>query len=361
LTGESGALDRLCAAEVRRGATPGASWWVGDERGPIATGVTGNAALLPAPEPLRPGTPFDLASVTKPVATALLASMLAHEGKLSWDETLGTVFAELSGTRFAPASLRDCATHRAGFPAWAPLYASGATPSDYVRAIAAVSPHGAPGDTLYSDLGYLLLGFAVERAGEAPLDRLFDARIARPLGLRRCGFPGAGPAFADAAATEMRRDFERTLAGEGVRCDHVLTDVPRGQVHDGNAWGIGGIAGHAGLFGLASDVAAIGVAMLDPSRLGLLASDLDALLRPDAGGVATRTAGFMRAAEADSVRGVLPDDAVGHWGFTGTSLWIDVSRPRVYVLLTNRVHPGVPAKSFVETRRAFHTAAAGLP
>jgi len=360
LTQGSAALDRLCAAEVRRGATPGASWWVGDAHGPIAAGATGSAVLVPAPEPLLPDTPFDLASVTKPVATALLAAMLVRERKLGWDETLGGAFPELAGSAFASASFRDCATHRAGFPAWAPLYASGATPADYVRAIAAVSPHGALGETLYSDLGYLLLGFAVERAGGAPLNRLFDARIARPLGLRRCGYPGTGRAFADAAATESRRDFERSLAGESVRCDRVLTDVPRGQVHDGNAWGIGGVAGHAGLFGLPADVAAIAIAMLDPPRIGLAPGDLDVMLRPDPRRVATRTVGFMRAADSDSVRGVLPDDAVGHWGFTGTSLWVDLARPRIYVLLTNRVHPRVPAESFVETRRAFHTAAAGL-
>ena len=147
---------------------------------------------------------------------------------------------------------------------------------------------------------------------------------------------------------------------DGARCDRVLTEVPRGQVHDGNAWGLGGVAGHAGLFGTAAAVASIAVALIDPLRLGLIAGDLDPMMEPDAGGDGSRTVGFLLAKDSDSVRGVLPDDAVGHWGFTGTSVWIDRERPRVYVLLTNRVHPTVPREPFTATRRAFHAIASAL-
>ena len=123
---------------------------------------------------------------------------------------------------------------------------------------------------------------------------------------------------------------------------------------------MGGVAGHAGLFGTAADVAAIALAILEPRRLGLNAGSLVPMLRPVAEGAGIRTVGFIRAADAESVRGVLPDDAVGHLGFTGTSLWIDVKRPRVYVLLTNRVHPEVPKEPFTTTRRAFHALASTL-
>lgn len=352
-------LREFLRSEIERGAMPGAAWWVGDPGGPAATGALGHAALMPEPVPLAFETPFDLASLTKPLATALLAVLLEREGRLSLNAPLGSIFPELQASPYGRATLKDAATHRAGFPAWTPLYLAGTTQKAYRAAIAASPRRNEPGETLYSDLGYLLLGWAVELASGASLDRLFDERVATPLGLARCGFPGVTAAFADAAATELRRDFEQTLAGQSARCEPVLTEVVRGRVHDGNAYGLGGVAGHAGLFGSASDVAAIAGALVDPGRLGLPAGTFDAILRPDTRQSGARTIGLLRAADSESVLGVLPDDAVGHWGFTGTSVWIDPARPRIYVLLTNRVHPAVPKEPFTTTRRAFHLRASG--
>jgi CubicO group peptidase (beta-lactamase class C family) len=214
--------------------------------------------------------------------------------------------------------------------------------------------------TLYSDLGYIVLGFAVEQASGVSLDRLFAERIAIPLGLARCGFPGRSGLFGDAVATERGNAYEKELAGPGARSFPFRSHVLRGEVHDGNAWSLGGVAGHAGLFGSVADVAAIALAILDPRRLGLAEGALDAMLRPVAEGPGSRTIGLLRARDAESVRDILPDDAVGHFGFTGTSLWIDAARPRVYVLLTNRVHPRVPERTFTSTRRPFHALAATI-
>ena len=353
-------LSALVAAEIERGATPGAAWWVGDANGPVASGGWGHAAVEPAPDPLRPDTPFDLASLTKPLATAVLATILDREGRLSLDATLGAVFPDLAGSEFARATLREAAAHRAGFPPWIPLGMSGTTREAYVARIATCERHAQPGETVYSDLGYILLGFAVEDAAAVPLDALFARRIAAPLGLSRCGFPGRGAAFADAAATERGGYYERELAGAAARPDRFRAAIRRGEVHDGNCWALGGVAGHAGLFAPAAEVAACALALLEPQRVGLPGGALDAMFRPVADSPAARTIGFSRASDAASVSGHLPDDAVGHSGFTGTSLWIDASRPRVYVLLTNRVHPTVPAQPFTATRRAFHALAAEL-
>ena len=353
-------LGAFLAAEVRRGAMPGAAWWVGDARGAIAAGANGHAAIEPDFVPLTKDAPFDLASLTKPLATALLATILDREGRLSLETPLGAVFPELRASPFGGETLRDAAAHRAGFPAWVALYVAETTRDGYLKAIASCERQGAARETLYSDLGYILLGFAVEKAAGVPLDRLFAERIARPLGLARCGFSGRTGLFTDAAATERGSAYERALAGASARDIHFRAEIPRGQVHDGNAWGIGGIAGHAGLFGAAKDVAAIALAILDPTRIGLDAGALDPMLRPVEEGPGIRTVGFVCAKDTESVRGILPDGAVGHLGFTGTSLWIDAMRPRVYVLLTNRVHPLVPQVPFVATRREFHRLAVGL-
>jgi CubicO group peptidase (beta-lactamase class C family) len=339
---------------------PGAAWWVGDAGRVTASGALGHAALEPAAIPLTFDTPFDLASLTKPLATALLALILDGERRLDLDTRLSDIFSELSASPLGGATLREVAAHRAGFPAWTPLYVAGTTPEAYVAAIAACESRGGTTGTLYSDPGYILLGFAVERAGGATLEDLFAERIARPLGLARCGFAGRTARFADAAATERGNAYERELAGPTAVGYPFRRELIRGQVHDGNAWGLGGIAGHAGLFGTAADVAAIALAILDPRRLGLGAYALAPMLRPVAAGAGMRTVGFLCAKDSETVGGVLPDDAVGHMGFTGTSLWIDAARPRIYVLLANRVHPVVPRVPFTATRRAFHELAAAL-
>jgi serine-type D-Ala-D-Ala carboxypeptidase len=350
-------VSHVIRGEIRNGAMPGAAWWVGDARGACASGCAGHAVSAPDPVPVKPETPFDLASLTKPLATALLATMLDREGRLRLDAPLRTAFPELGTSPYGAATLRDAAAHRAGFPAWAPLYLTGTTRESYVAAIAACEPHGPVGQTLYSDLGYILLGFALERAADTSLDALFAERIARPSGLSRCGFASGGRVFSDAAATERQRSFEESLAGPSPQ---LRAEIPRGQVHDGNAWGLLGVAGHAGLFGTAEEVSAIALAILDPPRLGLPVGALDGMLHPVAAETGARTVGFLRANDADSVRGLLPDAAVGHMGFTGTSVWIDPARPRVYTLLTNRVHPRVPTEPFTPTRRAFHAAAAAV-
>jgi CubicO group peptidase (beta-lactamase class C family) len=357
------AFDPLAAflvAEIDRGATPGAAWWVGDTGGAIATGAIGHATIEPDRVPLTVDLPFDLASLTKPLATALLATILARERRLNFETRIGAVIPELRTSPFGEATLADAAAHRAGFPAWAALYLAGTSRQAYLNAIAASDRKGAPGETLYSDLGYLVLGFALERAVGAPLDRLFDERVAGPLGLLRCGFAAQTGRFSDAAATERGNAYERELAGPAVDANRFRREIPRGQVNDGNAWGLGGIAGNAGLFGAVADVASIALAILDPPRIGLPADALEAMLRPASEGAGARTVGFLRAVDAEAVRGVLPDDAVGHLGFTGTSVWIDAKRQRVYVLLTNRIHPRVPREPFTATRQGFHRIAAGL-
>jgi CubicO group peptidase (beta-lactamase class C family) len=328
---------------------PGASWWVGGPEGAVSSGAVGEATEA---------TPYDLASLTKPLATSLLAVILEREGRLSLGVTLGAAFPELRSTPYAAATLKDAAFHRAGFPAWKPLYLDGATREDYVASIAATGPAGPSGATLYSDLGYLLLGFAIERAGGAALDRLFEERVARPLSLPRCGFAGRSDRFRDAAPTERGNAYERRLAGPEAPADRFRDELIRGAVHDGNAWGLGGVAGHAGLFGTAVEVARIALALLEPPRLGRPRGSFEAMLGPsDAGG---RTLGMLSAQHTESVRGILADDAVGHFGFTGTSLWIEPSSSRVYVLLTNRVHPAVPPYDFIATRRGFHSAAVSV-
>ena len=203
----------------------------------------------------------------------------------------------------------------------------------------------------YSDLGYILLGVAIERAASVTLDRLFAERIAAPLGLKRTAFASAGSSFGDAAATERGNAYERALAGE-VGAAHVWrSQLIRGEVHDANAHGLGGVAGHAGLFGPVDEVARLAGELLDPRTLPI---DREAHARLVGRAVDGRTIGFVTAARAKAACGILPDDAPGHTGFTGTSVWLDPGRRGVYVLLAHRIHPRVGPRDFSPVRRGFH-------
>jgi CubicO group peptidase (beta-lactamase class C family) len=342
------------AARCADGRMPGAAWWVGTaeaDRAPVSCGSVGHATLEPRAEPLEDETPFDLASLTKPLATATLAVLLEQDGRIDLDSPLRDHLPELANSPLGASSLLVLARHQSGLPAWSPLSVTARTKSEFISAIEACPLAVKPGVILYSDLGYILLGFALERAARSTLDRLFSDRVARPLDLLRTAFPAGEREFRKAAATERGNAFERAMAGERGTGHPWRERLLRGEVHDANAHALGGVAGHAGLFGPVGEVARLAGEILAPRRLPLGGVAQRRLLRPAGGG---RTVGWVVAAGSSAARGILADDAPGHTGFTGTSVWLDLDRRGVLVLLTNRVHPSVPDSGFQTVRRGFH-------
>ena len=352
-------IRRFLAARVDEGWMAGAAWWVEGPRGPIDHGAVGWAARAPRPVALEETTPFDLASLTKPLCTALLLVLLEGEDRIDPTRPVAEWLDELGGSWVGRASLLDLGSHTARLEAWRPLYLGASDAPGYLAQIAGTRPAVPVGQTLYSDLGYLLLGLVLERATGRGLDRLFLERVARPLGLVRLGFAGRGGSFTDAAATERGNAHEKVLAGRAGAGHRFRTEVLRGEVHDGNAHGLGGVAGHAGLFGTVADVAAVGRETLHPGAIPLVPSARRRLLvaRSACG---ARTVGYVMAAHSRAARGILPDSAPGHTGFTGTSLWLDPGAGMQFILLTNRVHPEVGARDFHRVRRAFHRLALGM-
>lgn len=332
----------------------GAAWWVElDAVAPFA-GHAGAAVREPTAEPLRRDTPFDLASLTKPLATAPLVLMLADDGRLDPDAPIAEVLAELHGSPWGDATPLELARHCSGLPAWRPLCAAAGDLAGYVERIAAEPPAVPRGTTLYSDLGYVLLGAIVERLAGEPLDRVFVRRIAGPAGVAgRVRFPR--DPWPGAAATEDGNRYERAMAGE-AGADHAWREGPiRGVVHDANAAALGGVAGHAGLFGTLEATARLVRELRSGTHVRLRETARRLWSRPERDG--RRSVGLQAADDSAAARGVLPDDAPGHTGFTGTSLWLDPCGPErggFCLLLTNRIHPRVPAASFQPVRRAFH-------
>jgi serine-type D-Ala-D-Ala carboxypeptidase len=306
-------------------------------------------------------TPFDLASVTKPF-TALAMARLERAGALSRHERLDAVLPELAGTAAASAPLDLLAAHRAGLEGhgglYAPLLRGGVVDPEEARLSAAnMRRADCKGDPpaegfppVYSDLGYLLLGEAIARRGGAPLDEVIAREITRPLHL----------AIGSARVARARDpQFDARVAPTEIV--PFRGGLVRGDVHDENAWAVGGhgACGHAGLFGDALSVVGLGVALLSAlagERMSWLSpEDLQPLLRARPGG--TLLAGFdARSEDSPSSGARLGPRTFGHLGFTGTSLWIDPDACFAAALLTNRVHPIRTALAIRSARPAAYDA-----
>lgn len=307
-----------------------------------AAPVYGAAGALPEGE-ANPDTLFDLASVSKPIVACTLLRLVAR-AELDLRAPLGALLDEARGTASEHAPLELLLAHRAGLEAhralFAPLFAGRAVVKrDALRAAASARRADCPGAAptagfppVYSDLGYVLLGAALEQVKGQPLEQIVEQEVTLPLGL----------ALGSARQLRHRRaSFARDVAPtEVVR---ARGGCVRGVVHDENAWALSGhgVSGHAGLFGTVHDVLGFGAALLQAlsGRSSWLARDaLWTLVRPRPGG--TLRAGFDGKSEGVSSAGALSGpETFGHLGFTGTSLWCDPGAGLASVLLTNRVHP----------------------
>ncbi len=315
------------------------------------------------PRPLAATDRFDVASLTKVMATGTLCARLAAEGALPLDAPAARWLPGFRGDK-AAVTLRHLLAHASGLPPWRPLHAAvpaGAAPAAAeaaVEAAIAAEPLLAPPGTraAYSDLGFVALGIALSRLAGAPLERLCEERVLRPLGLGATSF-AAGPGGRERARREGAA-FVPTVVRE-------TGEERLGEVHDENARALGGVAGHAGLFSTAADVAALGAAWIEAlsGRSALLPAATAALFAaPDA------TPGSSRALAWDRPSGESPAigsrlgrgsrGAIGHLAFTGCSLWLDLDRGLSCALLTNHC-PRVGETAVIQAfRRRFHDAVA---
>ncbi|MFQ5878178.1 MAG: serine hydrolase domain-containing protein [Acidobacteriota bacterium] len=364
---DGGRIADLLEAHVSLGDFPGASYLVAEGSRVLAEGAVGHAVLVPRAIRASPRTLYDLASLTKPLATALLAARLRSEGRLRFDDAVASHLPGWGARGFedrAEITLLDLLTHRSGLPAWKPLYLHASDGPGYLarlNEIPLVRPprHGVE----YSDLGYIVLGFVLQEVAGGPLDRLFARQASAPLGLRDLLYRPPASLRPRIAATETGNARERDLAApEGRGYNGWRREVIWGQVHDLNAHTLGGVAGHSGLFGTARDVFALAGEFLS-GRGRVVPDDQREMFRANltAGCAQDRSIGFQLATTPGCSAGpALSRRSFGHVGFTGTSLWIDPESRRVYVLLTNRVHPRFRPIDMNAIRRDFHRTAAEL-
>ncbi len=316
-------------------------------------------------------TGFDLASLTKPLATALALMVLTDAGKLTPDASLG----EFLPVAWLPPdkqslTLAQLLAHRAGLPAWEPFYREVLKAPLEARVsllprLAAAAPLAHPPDTvtLYSDLGFMLLQAVVEAVSVLGLERFCREQIYRPLGLNSLGFRSISRPGAPRCATQEGGHSGPPLLYAATEPGLIDGRNIFGEVHDENAWAAGGVAGHAGLFGTGIEVfnllAALYRAYRGEAGLPCSPATVRRFLTRVAPGA--RALGFdVSSAEAPqgSAGRYFSPRSVGHLGFTGTSFWLDLELGQMVVLLTNRVHLGRDDKARIQAfRPRFHEAA----
>jgi beta-N-acetylhexosaminidase len=360
------AVDRLMTSAVLGGAVPGAAVAIGS--GGRIVHMRGYGTLDPRPGfgTATDSTIYDLASMTKAVATTAAVMLLYEDGRLDLDAPIHGYLREWRrGGLKEGVTVRHLLTHTAGLPVYSPLWRELSSRDAFIRRIGALGLEYAPGRrTLYSDFGMILLAEIAERVAGVPLERFLGDRLYAPLGMTETGFNplgwGAerGSAAADPADADETRVADPALLARiaPTELDTIFRGTHvHGVVHDENAFAMGGVAGHAGLFSSARDLAVFAQMLLNGGFVGETR-----VLRPSTIALFTaaqptgRGLGWDKPPRGAGGDAAFSPTAYGHTGFTGTSLWIDPERDVFVVLLTNRVNPTRANQRHLPLRRALH-------
>lgn len=295
---------------------------------------------------LDSSTVFDLASVTKVLATTTMAAILYERGVLDLEMTLSSLLPDFRGDdpRRTTVTLRMLLAHSSGLPAYEKLFLRESDRESLLQAAYGVSLTADPGTRAeYSDIGFILLGIALEYLADESLDRFCQREILGPLGMRHTTFnPGVAARTAIAPTADDRTFRHRVIQGE---------------VQDENASVMGGVAGHAGLFATAEDVAIFANAMLHGGTPVLRPETLMTFTRRESSPPGTsRALGWDTPSSPSQSGKYFSPRSFGHLGYTGTSLWIDPERELSITLLTNRTWPDCQNQAIKQVRPPFHDA-----
>lgn len=291
-------------------------------------------------------TIFDVASLTKPMATATCLLKLVELGEVSLDEKVTAFLPNRNVDHLRDVTLRHLATHTSGLPAWENLYSHSESREDAINQLFRVKLQSKPGTQYrYSCLGYIILGLVIEHVSAMPLDTFASEFIFGPLRMANTRFKPPQHLWGTIARTANCED---------------RAEVRLGEVHDGNAWGLGGVAGNAGLFSTVEDVTTFAQMILFRGKYNgrriltensvqlMITNQLPAAIGGQGIGFFTKPNPMLGFGESFSAH------VAGHTGFTGCSLLLDPTHLLSIVLLTNRVYTGRDASSYLRRRRLFH-------
>jgi beta-glucosidase-like glycosyl hydrolase/CubicO group peptidase (beta-lactamase class C family) len=337
-----GALDDVIERAIGDGAFPGAVAAVGRDGALVHLKAYGRLEYGWLSASTRVDTMYDLASLTKVIATTTMAMILVDEGRLDLDKPVSAFVPKFAGGARDRVTVRHLLTHSSGIDWWAPLYKELDSKQAYLDRIVASELVYEPGSkSVYSDLGVLLLGEVLERVAGEPLESFVRRRVLDPLGMNDTRYRPGPELLSRIAPTEQ---------------DPWRGRIVRGEVHDENAFALGGVAPHAGLFGTARDLARFAQMLLNGGVLEhrrIVSPEVVAAFtrRADVPG-SSRALGWDTPSANSSAGSLFSASSFGHTGFTGTSLWIDPERRLFLILLSNRVHPTRENNKIRQVRQA---------
>src|SRR3954466_287837 len=342
------AIERVVERRIRAGGYPGASVVVGRKGAAVFEQGFGKLSWSSSSTPSDPQrTIYDIAALSKVVGTTTAIMILYDEKKIGLDDPVVNYIPTFGGGDKDRVTIRQLLTHTSGLPAGRDIWRIAQTPLE-ARALVLSTPlEGRPGaQYIYSDLGADVLGLLVEVVSGEPLDKFLTRRVFEPLGMNDTFYRPADSLTYRIAPTEIAPPRGYPL---------------QGQVHDENAYALGGVAGHAGLFSTAADLSIFAQMMLNGGEYNgvrVLSDTVVSLFTRRTAG--TRALGWDTAEGTGGAGKFLDSRAYGHTGYTGTSIWIDPERQMFVLLLTNRVHAARarrPAKVISDVRADLADAA----
>jgi CubicO group peptidase (beta-lactamase class C family) len=342
-------IGAILRAGVRDSAFPGAIAVVGNASGVLFTSTAGQIDWAPSQAP-SDRTLWDMASLTKVIGLTTAMMLLVEAGQVDLESPVQRYIAEFQGRGKDAVTVRHLLTHSSGLPAWRPLYKEAEGPAAALALAIATPLDTTPGlRMVYSDLGAIILGELVVRVSGQPFDAFLRDRVFGPLGMRETMFRPSPSLRERIAPTEVDPWRQRHL---------------RGEVHDENAFALGGVSAHAGLFSTARDLTMIarmflGGGMLDGIRF-LSTATIDRFTAVQDTVLSHRALGWETPNGTNSAGRLMSRRSFGHTGFTGTSFWVDRDRGVFVILLTNRVNPTRERRQIGAIRIAVSDAVMGM-
>ncbi|UCF70387.1 MAG: beta-lactamase family protein [candidate division WOR-3 bacterium] len=326
-------LDDYLTKCVKARKIPGCVCWVGNLSTSFFFEEYGHAQITPKKTVMKKETVFDLASLTKPIATALSIMILHEKKNLNIDQPIGEVLPSLSATGSRGSTIRQLLAHTSGLQPWYPTYLF----PEETRMESIAGLNTGKEDTIYSCLGYIILGKIIERVGKEPIDRFFSSTVTASLGSHTLGF-GPVKDQLTVAATEKGNRHELKMSKTHGPSNKIKwrKKVIQGEVHDGNAYyAYEGKAGNAGLFSNVLDLITFTRAYLSGEIIA--PETLSLMLRDHTAGAEKRNLGWR----LDPYPGLLSPLSFGHTGFTGTMVCVDPETNLIIIMLANAIHPKV--------------------
>jgi CubicO group peptidase (beta-lactamase class C family) len=362
-------ISKFLQSRIDEGDFPSAVYLVAEKGEVKLQDALGFAVVEPEKTEAKIDTIYDLASLTKVLVTGLLCAKLIENGQLNLSDKLTEYFPEFDTDEKKEITILNLMTHSSGFKGWLPFYLISELKSQIAKIIASeelLNPINKK--VVYSDLNFLVLGNVIEKIHGKTLDEVYHKIICESLNLQNTFFNPPKKLLNKIAASEKGNAFEKqTCLDLGYQISNKISlfrnQTIWGEVHDNNCYFMNGVAGHAGLFSNAFEVFKIArqflaqsTTILKPETCQLFRTNFTPNLNQ------ARSLAFQLAETEDSTASeALSKDSFGHLGFTGTSIWIEPSRERIFILLTNRTHHReLPLADLKEIRQTFHRMASDI-